>query len=127
MGFYNGNNNSIQGVAEAAISKGDCIVLGTVATNGQYVTPAGAGEIGIGFAAEDIAAEGVGQIIVNGVAQALAHDNAISAGNWLKAAAAGRVDGTTTDTNVLVAIALGASSAQDDLIDVLIVHGMHAG
>ena len=123
MAFYNGDNHSVQGVAEAAISKGQYVKQGTIATNAQYVTPAGAGERGIGFAAEDIAAEGVGQIITSGEAQALAHDNAITGGSTiLKAAASGRVDGASTDKDVIIAHAQTSSSAQGDLIDVLVVN-----
>ena len=127
MPFYNDDNNSFQGVAEAAISKGDCVVLGTIATNAQYVTPAGSGEKGIGFAAEDIAVDATGRIIVSGVALGLAHDNAITAGDFVKAAASGRVDSTTTDTDVTVGMALQTSTAQDDLIEILVRIGTFAG
>jgi hypothetical protein len=124
MPFYNDDNNSIQGVAEEAISKGQCVKMGTVATNPQYVKIAGANEAGIGFAAEDIAAGATGRIIVAGVALALAHDNAITAGaTYLKAAASGRVDGTTTDKQLVVAFALQSSTAQDDLIEVVVRGG----
>ena len=123
MALYNGDSPSIQGVAEAAISKGDYVKQGTIATNGQYVTPCTAGARGIGFAAEDIAAGATGRIIVAGTAQALAHDSGITGGSTiLKAAASGRANGATTNKDVIIAHALSSSAAQDDLIDVLVVH-----
>jgi len=121
MPFYNDDNLSIQGVAEAAVSKGQYVKQGTIATNAQYVTPAGSTEVGIGYAAEDIAAAGVGRIIIAGIALALAHDNGITGGSTvLTSAASGRVDGTTTDKAWVCGHAISTATAQDDLIEVLV-------
>jgi len=79
----------------------------------------------IGYADKDVLLAGVGSIV-----QCLAHDDAISEGEWVVPAASGRVDGiaaTTTAIQYLVGIALMDSDAQDHLIPVLLLPGVAVG
>ena len=56
-----------------------------------------------------------------GVTFALAHDGAIAKGDFLEAAAAGRVDThSATSTKPIIGVALEASSAQDHQIRILL-------
>lgn len=69
--------------------------------------------------ATNIAVAGVGSIV-----RARAHDSAITEGEALCAAAAGRVDGAatfTSGTQRILGFALQASSVQDGLISILYV------
>jgi len=108
------------------IAKGKCVKL---SSSVLIVTTGNEAFVGIttevGYASKDVRLAGAGSIVL-----CLAHDNAISEGQWLVAAAAGRVDGiaaTTTAIQYLVGIALMASSAQDDLIPVLLLPGIAVG
>lgn len=79
----------------------------------------------IGYASKDVLLAGVGSIVL-----CKAHDDAISEGEWVVPAAAGRVDGiaaTTTAIQYPVGIALMDSDAQDHLIPVLLLPGIAVG
>lgn len=87
---------------------------------------AGAGEVTVGILQNNpdtvgkgasIAVAGISQLVVGGTVTRLA---------WLKSDSAGRGVATTTDTNVVGAIAL-AAGVINDTIPVIIVHVLHAG
>ena len=63
-----------------------------------------------------------------GVTRANAHDGSIARGDLLEAAASGRVDThSTTSTKPVIGMALEASSAQDDLIEIFLFPQSDAG
>lgn len=105
-------------VAEADLAVYQAVSAGT-AQNGVVVGTAGSTFRGFVDQAYDSGENVKAQF--TGEARAIAHDNAISIGNWLKLAALGRVDGTTSDKDVVVARALEDSSAAGDVIAVEIM------
>lgn len=105
-------------IAKGAVVKLSSSVL--IVTTGQSAFVGVTTEIG--YASKDVLLAGPGSIVL-----CLAHDDAISEGEWVVPAAAGRVDGiaaTTTAIQYLVGIALMDSDAQDHLIPVLLQYGI---
>lgn len=83
--------------------------------------------VGIIEDAADAAATNVA-VTLFGITRANAHDGSIARGDLLEAAAAGRVDTHSgTSTKPVVGIALEASSAQDDLIEIFLFPQSSAG
>lgn len=103
---------SIPVVAEAALSKYMVVSAGT-AQNGVVVGTAASTVRGVidqdYDSGENVAAQ------INGTCRLIAHDNAIRIGHWLKPVALGRVDGTVTDKDVVMARALEDVAAAGDV------------
>jgi len=90
------------------------------------VSFAGAGEVTLGILQNNPDAIGKGASIAVAGVSMLELGGTVTRLAWLKSDAAGRGVATTTDTNVVGAIALAAGVITDK-IPVIIVHVLHAG
>ena len=97
-----------------------------VDTDGQYIAASAATAAIVGISQDDPDAAGEGLTVgIGGISKLVVDGNAaaIAAGDQLTSDAAGKGIKTTTDTHFVGAVALGASTAAGDIIQVLITPG----
>jgi hypothetical protein len=112
-------------IAKVALLRGQAVILDT-SVRGQVDLPGGANAAVIGFAVNDAAIGQEVAIALVGTCKAIAGDTSISIGDYVTGEGTDGKVKKLIDDNVLFnacGIALEDGDAEDQLIDILIVHG----
>lgn len=105
--------------ASATLATSQYKLVKLASTAGQVVVCSAATDAALGVLVNDPAAGEAANIVVLGVAPALA-EASVSAGDLLAASTTGRVKTTTTANNKVIGRALAASGAAGDLISIIV-------
>ena len=120
MSFSQGNSISVPGLTASTAIIQYSVVKFNSTTVTKVLAVTATSDIGFGICQNDPATDEPANVVVLGIAKAIASTSDVTAGDTLGFSTAGRVTDTTTDTTPIVGIALQTAAAAGDIIRVLV-------